>query len=123
MTNRSESFLNSCVIETGLYDFHKRTVTVLPSHLPKLGLQIIKYRCRDYKHFSNEKFRSQLNKECEKFQSTLRIDSFLNIFTLTQRNGSFETNYVRANDSLFMNKSISKTIKKETRLRNNFLKT
>ena len=75
MANQSRSFQNSCVIETGLHDFHKMTVTEMRSHLLKVGPQIIKYR--DYKNFSYENFRSQINKECEKFQSTLEIDPFL----------------------------------------------
>ena len=37
LTNRKRSFQNSCVIDTGLSDFHKMTVTVLRSHLHKLG--------------------------------------------------------------------------------------
>ena len=61
MTNRSKSFQNSYVIETGLSNFHKMNVIVLLSHLPKLGPQIIK--CRGYKNFSNEKFQSQIKKE------------------------------------------------------------
>ena len=72
MTNRSRSFQNSCVIETRLSDFHKMTVTVLRSSLPKLGPQIIKYR--DYKNFSDYNFWLQINKECEKWQNTLELD-------------------------------------------------
>ena len=74
MTNRSRSFQNSCVIETRLSDFHKMTVTVLRSSLPKLGPQIIKYR--DYKNFSDYNFWLQINKEREKWQNTLELDFF-----------------------------------------------
>ena len=74
MTNRSRSFQNSCVIETRLSDFHKMTVTVLRSSLPKLEPQIIKYR--DYKNFSDYNFWLQINKECEKWQNTLELDFF-----------------------------------------------
>ena len=57
LTNRNGSFQNSCVIDTGLSDFHKITVTVLRSHLNKLGPKIIHYK--DYKSFSNDPFRSE----------------------------------------------------------------
>ena len=57
LTNRNRSFQNSCVIDTGLPHFHKITVTVLRSHLNKLGPKIIHYR--DYKIFSNDAFRSE----------------------------------------------------------------
>ena len=42
MTNRLRNFHNSCVTQTGLSDFYKMAVTVLRSHLPKLGPQIVK---------------------------------------------------------------------------------
>ena len=35
LTNRHRSFQNSCVIESGLSDFYKMTVTVLSSPLKK----------------------------------------------------------------------------------------
>ena len=54
LTNTS-SFQNPWVIETEFSDFHKMTVTVLRSYYPKLETQIVKYR--DYKIFSDEKFR------------------------------------------------------------------
>ena len=44
LTNRSRSFQNSCVIETGFSDFQKMTFSALRSHLPKLRSQITKYR-------------------------------------------------------------------------------
>ena len=43
LTNRNRSFQNSCVIDTGLSDFHKMTVTILRFHLNKLGPKIIHY--------------------------------------------------------------------------------
>ena len=49
LTNRNRSFQNSCVIDTGLSDFHKMSVTVLRSYLNKLGPRFIHYR--DYKNF------------------------------------------------------------------------
>ena len=58
LRNRNRSFQNSCVIDRGLSDLHKMTVTRLRSHLNKLGRKIIHYR--DYKNFSNNAFRSEL---------------------------------------------------------------
>ena len=67
LTNRNRSFQNSCVIVTGLSDFHKMTVTIIRSHLSRLGPKINLCRlgpkinlyrlgpkinhCRDYKNF------------------------------------------------------------------------
>ena len=90
------------VIEIGLSDFHKMTVTALLSHLPKLGLQILKNR--DYKNFHNEKFWSQINKECKKLQNTLELDSFLNICnTALNKTSPLKQKYAWANNGPFMN--------------------
>ena len=58
LTNRNGSFQNSCVIDTGLSDFHKMTVTILRSSLNKLGPKTIHFR--GYKNFSNDAFRSEV---------------------------------------------------------------
>ena len=75
LTNKNRSFQNSCVIDTGLSDFYKMTVTVLRSHLNKLGPKIIHYR--DYKHFSNDAFRSELVTENGNLQNFNDLHSFL----------------------------------------------
>ena len=117
MTNRSRKF---CVNETRLIDFHKMTVTELRSHLLNLGPQIIRY---DYKIFSKRKFRLQINKECEKFQKALELDSFLNICnTALNEMAPLKQKYARNSNSPFMNKTIFKALIKRVRLRNNFLK-
>ena len=56
-------------------DFHKITVTVLKSHLNKLGPKIIHYR--DYKNFSNDAFRSVLVIENGNLQNLNDLDSLL----------------------------------------------
>ena len=44
LTNKSKSFQNSQTLETGLSDFHKMTITILKSIVPKQAPKIIKYR-------------------------------------------------------------------------------
>ena len=58
LTNYPGSFQNSCVIETGLSDFHKMIVTVMRLSYRKTEPRVISYR--DYKSFSNEGFRESL---------------------------------------------------------------
>ena len=53
-TNRHHNFQNLCVIETGLSDFHKMTVTVLRSFLKKAETKEIFYR--DEKNFTNDNY-------------------------------------------------------------------
>ena len=55
------SFQYSCVIETGLFDFHKMTVTVMKTFFERLQGRVVNYR--DYKYFKNERFRTDLLSE------------------------------------------------------------
>ena len=61
MTNKSQIFQHSCVIETGLSDFDKMAVTVMKTFIEKLQPRTVNYR--DYKHFENDKFRTDLFSE------------------------------------------------------------
>ena len=58
LTNSPYSFQNSCVIETGLSDFHKMTVSVMKTTFQKLKPKIVNYS--DYSGFSNDGFRKNL---------------------------------------------------------------
>ena len=121
LINRNRSFQNSCVIDTGLYDFHKMTVNVLRSHLNKLGPKIIHYR--DYKNLSNDAFRSELDIESGNLQNFNNLDSLLGKFKdILNRKTPLKQKYVRANNSPFINKTILKAFMKRTRLKNEFIK-
>ena len=61
MTNKPRSFQHSCVIETGLPDFHKMTVRVMKTFFGKLQPRVVNYR--DYTYFENDKFRIDLLSE------------------------------------------------------------
>ena len=58
LTNVPRSFPGTCVIETGLSDFHMITLTVMRKGFKKFQPRII--NCRSYKHFSNEAYRESL---------------------------------------------------------------
>ena len=60
LTNCPGSFQNSCVIETGLSDFHKMIVMVMKASFRKIEPRVINYW--DYKSFSNEGYRESLPK-------------------------------------------------------------
>ena len=119
LTNRNRSFPNSC--DRGLSDFHKMTVTVLRSHLNKLGPKIIHYR--DYKNFSSDAFRSELVIENGNRQNFNDIDSLLaKCKNVLNRTTPLKQKHVRANNSPFISKTILKAIMKRTRLKNKFIK-
>ena len=58
LTKRPQSLQSTCVLETGLSDFHLMTLTVMKKTFKKLKHRIIIYR--SYKHFSNKAFRKSL---------------------------------------------------------------
>ena len=58
LTKFSKSFLKSETLETGLWDFHKLTLTVLKTHNKNQKPLVVTYG--DYKNFLNETFRTEL---------------------------------------------------------------
>ena len=58
LTNQPKSFQNLSVVETGLSDFHKMTVTVMKTTFEKLKPRVSYFR--NWNEFFNEKFRTQL---------------------------------------------------------------
>ena len=107
LTNRHRSFLNLCVIETCLSDFNK----------------IIFYR--DYKNFTSDNYRSfieYLNGNLSITNNTA-LNSFLDICReALNKTAPLKQKFVRANNSPFTNKTRSRAIMKQTRLRNRLLK-
>ena len=75
---------------------------------------------RDYEHFNNEKFRSDiqnfaLEKNLKYFNET--------VFCIFNKHAPINRKSVRANEALFMTKELHKAIMKRSRLKNKFLKT
>ena len=58
LTNNPRSFLNSCVIETNLLDFHRIAVTVTKTSFERLKPRVLHYR--DNNSFENNLFREEL---------------------------------------------------------------
>ena len=79
ITNSHRSFQNTNVFKTGLFDFHKMTVSVLKSHLPKQKPNIVSY-C-SYKRFRNNSFKTGLDNELLKYDPyNIEYQYFLNSF-------------------------------------------
>ena len=58
LNNRPKPFQTTCVIETGLSDFHRMTVSVLKMHYRKLPPRIIRYR--NFSNYHNANFINSL---------------------------------------------------------------
>ena len=74
LTNAPRNFQSTCVLETGLPDFHLMTLTVMRKSFERLQPRVINYR--SYKNFSNEKFKSCLLNVLRKdFVNTVNNDN------------------------------------------------
>ena len=124
LTNNPNSFQNSGVIESDLSDFHKMTVTVMKTTFEKLKPNIIHYR--DYRKFSNDKFRENLI-SCLSTEN-IRVDcngmeKFLQICIKTlDELAPQKKKYSRGKNMPFINKTIKKVFMTRSRLRNIYLK-
>ena len=89
----------------------------------KMGFQNLKPHIatyRDYKHFDNEKFRSDI----QSFVSENYLKCFKEtVFHIFNKDTPIKRKYACANAAPFMTKELHKAIMERSRLRNKFLKT
>ena len=124
LTNKPRSFKHSCVIETGLSDFHRMTITVMKATFEKLQPRVVNYR--DYKYSENCRFRADLLSELSKENIEENEEGLSDFLDTCKRildlHFPRKQKYARGNHMPFMNRALSKEIMTRTRLRNNFLK-
>ena len=118
LTNRKHSFQNSMVIETGLSDYHKMTISILKTFFKKK--MPVKINYRSYKNFIQDDFRNDLSialQICN--QQTMGYENFNHIFleVLDSRAPS-KQRVVRGNNQPFMNKTLSKAFMNRSKLKN-----
>ena len=113
------------VIQTGLSNFHKMSLTVMKVFYKMQRPKIISYR--NYRNFDNELFINEVNNSIEQecFQNqSLEFGFFKkNVDVILQKHAPLKNGTVRANQVPFINKNFSKHIMKRSRLRNKFLNT
>ena len=120
LTNKKSSFQNSIILESGLSDCHKMTITVLKRYFKKNDPITVKYR--DYKSFDGLKFRNEIKRQLENID-TLNIEVFTEIFNgVLNIHAPMKKKVRRGNNSPFMNKVLSKEFIHRTRLKNKYLK-
>ena len=121
LTNRSTCFENSTVVETGLSDCHKMTITVMKKYFKKREPVTITYR--DYKNFDGDKFRSDLKEKIVEAES-ITIEMFIDILNnILDKHAPRKQKTIRGNSSPFMNKTLSKAFMTRARLRNKYNRT
>ena len=121
LTNKPKCFLNNVIVESGLSDFHKVTVTVMRSHFPKQAPILIRYR--NFRKFNNCNFRNEILEQLTKIGNNITYEQFESSFmAVLNKNAPMKENYIRANNAPFMSKILCKAIMNRSRLRNKFLK-
>ena len=121
LTNKSRSFQNSAILETGLSDHHKMVITVMRSFFPKQDPIVIKYR--DYKKFDTLAFKMELKNRLENMNENALYQVFESIFIeLLNKHAPMKQKCVRSNNAPFMNKIFSKAIMNRSRLKNRYLR-
>ena len=118
LTNRKNSFYDTNVIETGLSDYHKMTVTCLKGYFEKLPPKTVYYR--NYKFFDGVFFRNDLENELNKLNiNNINYDALKETLgTLLNKHAPIKKRLVRANDAPYMNKALRKAIMTRSRLKN-----
>ena len=101
---------SSNVFETGLFDFHKLTFTVLKAYFQKQKPTVIKYR--NYKKVDKNLFRSDLLNELpSKNVQTKDLDSVKAIVLyIFDRHAPLKEKHVKFNQATFVNKNLRKAI-------------
>ena len=122
LTHRVHNFQNTNILETGLSDHHKLTLTVLKNEFIKSAPKIIKFR--NIKAIDNANFKTDLIENLSKYDvDDITYEFFHNVFMdLTEKHAPVKTKYLRANHAPFMSKLLLKNISHRTKLRNKFIK-
>ena len=122
MTNHPNSFFNTRVIETGLSDFHKLTVTVLKTSYKKQPPTVISYR--DYKNYSPSLFRAEFDNFIYFYGIySISNDEFVNIYIhILNTHAPIKPKYIRTNENPFISKKLRQAIMLKSKLRNRYNK-
>ena len=95
LTNRPRRFHRCHIIETGLSDFHKMTVTVMVMYFQKQSPRVIHYRDYVFANLHEENIRIN------------QLEKFLNVFKkVFDIHAPIKKLYIRANQGPFMNETL-----------------
>ena len=122
LTNKSLYFQHTSIIERGLSDFHKLTVTQMKAKFIKQKPKILNYR--NYKFFNNDTFQKDLLHQIHlKGAENFGCKQIEELFLATlDKYAPQKKRLVRVSNSPFMTDELYKAIMVRSRLRNKFLK-
>lgn len=116
LTNKKYCFQNSRVVETGLSDFHKMTITVMKKFFKKKDPIKIVYH--DKKRFEAVKFREKIKSKISA-KEKLAIEDLQGILAETYlEDAPLKTKVLRGNNAAFIDRELSKAFMKRAQLKN-----
>ena len=122
MTNKKRSFKNSCIVATGISDYHSMVLTTMRANFERLKPLKIQYR--SHKNFDENKFLQDLQKlpflNCKQIENKdATYDLFKSLFkTIVDQHAPLITKFIRGTHASFMNKELSKAIRHKSKLHN-----
>ena len=123
LTNVPHCFQSTCVVETGLSDFHLMTLTVMRKSFKKYQPKTINYG--SCKNVSNEKYREMLINNLFKKNFVNNDDGFQRFCHISldvlNKHETRKKKHAQGNQMPLFNKELSKAIMTRTKLRNIFL--
>ena len=119
LTNMPRCFLNNIIVESGLSDYHKMTITVMRSYFPKQAPNLIRYR--NFRNFNNVNFRIELHEQLNKLDDRSYEQFESSFMTVLNKHAPMKEKYIRANNAPFMSKILCKAIMNRSRLRNKMI--
>ena len=125
LTNRTTSFHNTAITETGISDHHKLITSFFRSHFERIPPKKVEYR--NYKKFNVTNFLRDLDQEMiqgemYKYNNDM-YSTFSDIFrSVLDRHAPLKWKMIRGNQGPFMTKQLSKAIMNRCKLRNRYIK-
>ena len=124
LTNVLRSYQSTCVIVTGLSDFHLMTLAAIRKSFTNYQSKTTNYR--SYKKFSNEAYRETLKNNLSKENFINNDDGFQRFCHISldalNKHAPCKKKHARGNQMPFCNKELSKVVITRTKLRNIFLR-
>ena len=121
LVNCKEQFLKTSVLETGLSDFHKLTLTVLNKSPPKRKARLFQYR--NFSKLNADAFKNDLKHKINILNKQNKVDfeSFNKaIKSIVDQHLPLQKRYARNNEAPFMNRRLRKEIMLRSKKKNTF---
>ena len=120
ITNHKNYFKSTCLVDTGISDFHKLTAASMKTYLAKGPPRIQLYR--DYKNFDKNFFKNDLKKRINSIKN--RDYSIFEATFLKALNfhAPLKQKVLMANHNAFMTKALRKAIMRRSCLKNKYIK-